>query len=244
MTYKLYRIWHRFAQCFKLECRSLYLLLSRPAAPTLHAVKPLCRSTCTMVLFEWIPNVTNASLIMPQSIFSFQNALDLGSDSLKFSTEVSTNNSSLIPYSTPKSDIPFLFGNGCLQEDNSQNCTASCQEVTAVFGSLDTLHNCMVYPTIADQYSRNNLSNASIAKSYNIQQSKNGSDLYTNITKTITNCLADYCAITLKGSGCNESRPTTDIFSIDGYYQTSADFDLCSYVPKSFNPDIGGIGVR
>ncbi len=115
----------------------------------------------------------------------------------------------------------------------------------------------MVYPTIADLYARSNLSNASLADYYNIQQSKVGTGVSRNITTTISKCLHDYCTQTLAGSGCtdylygldNTSTPlnisSTFYIWSDTYYEYAGDdvFDLCLYIPKSLNPDIGGIGV-
>lgn len=110
----------------------------------------------------------------------------------------------------------------------------------------------MVYPTVADLYARNKLSNASLPKYFDIQPSTMGSPLYTNITTTIQNCLIDYCK-TLDGSGCIDDLGGFDsryspsnitstfyIYNDDESYNT---FDFCQYVPQSFNPDIGGIGV-
>ena len=145
-----------------------------------------------------------------------------------------------------------------MQGDGSQNCTASCQNEDDIFGSLDTLHNCMVYPTIADLYARKNPTNASasLAGDYNIQPSKMGSPLSNNIIITIQKCLMDYCNITLNGSDCSEglrqnnaSYPTSSPSNVTSTFYIYNDseggniFDFCQYVPKSLNSDIGGIGV-
>ncbi|CAD6591488.1 MAG: hypothetical protein ASARMPRED_005411 [Alectoria sarmentosa] len=189
-----------------------------------------------MALSTWISSVTNSTLNI--STLSFQDALyPSGKD-------------------TPNGyyDPPFLIQNGCLQNDGTQNCTASCQDPNDIFGSLDTLHNCMVYPTVADLYARSNLSNASLAQTYGIEKSKMGSDLYNNITSTIQACLVDYCTITLDGSGCIEAlkvfNASASPMNINSTFYIYTDeyegydrFDFCQYVPSSFNPDIGGIGV-
>ena len=192
-----------------------------------------------MALSTWIADVTNSTLNMSSSVFSFQDAL------------------SLTPRTSDYNSItPYLFHSGCSQDDGTQNCTASCQNSSKVFASLDTLHNCMVYPTVADLYARDNLSNASLAGYYNIQKSRVKSDLYNNITNTITSCLVDYCTITLNGSGCKErlsgtspesspSNITSTLYVYrESYGYDGSAIDFCDYVPKSFNPDIGGIGVR
>ena len=195
-----------------------------------------------MALPTWISQVTNSSLNITPSTFSFQDALN------------PVPNAHLpegyYGYSSP----PFLFENGCLQDDGSQDCTASCQNETMMFGSLDTLHNCMVYPTVADLYARNNLSDKSLPDHYNIQKAKVNSTLYTNITTKVQRCLIDYCN---EIPGCTEGLEywnTNSKFDSPGnltstFYLYSTDesysrFDLCAYIPGSFNPDIGGIGVR
>ena len=188
----------------------------------------------TMALSTWISDVTNSTLNMTLSTFSFQDALN---------------------------PSPFLFHNACLQDNGTQDCTASCQDLSKMFGSLDTLHNCMVYPTVADLAARNNLSNASLAEYYNIQKSKVGTGLSKNITTTIQTCLVDYCTTTLSGLGCKEylyAVPNTSsplnvssafyIYNTDpenGYNEDDGgvNFDLCMFIPNSLNPDIGGIGV-
>lgn len=189
-----------------------------------------------MALSTWISSVTNSTLNI--STFSFQDAL--------YPSGKDTPNG----YYNP----PFLIQNGCLQNDGTQNCTASCQDPNDIFGSLDTLHNCMVYPTVADLHARSNLSDASLVETYKIEKSKMGSDLYNNITSTISACLVDYCAITLDGSGCKEAlkvfNASASPMNINSTFYIYKDeyegydrFDFCQYVPSSFNPDIGGIGV-
>ena len=111
----------------------------------------------------------------------------------------------------------------------------------------------MVYPTVADLYARSNLSNASLPGYFKIEKSEIESDLYINITTTIQTCLVDYCTVTLDGSGCKEGLdnydPTssplnlTSTFYIYNGYEGYDTFDFCQYIPQSFNPDIGGIGV-
>ena len=192
-----------------------------------------------MAQSTWISSVTNSTLNASVSTFSFQDALSLAGRA--------TGSSS---YYYP----PVLFQNGCLQPDGSQNCTASCQDSNAVFGSLDTLHNCMVYPTVADLYARNNLSNNSLPEYYKIQKSKVNSTLSINITTTIQSCLIDFCTAT---PGCTSAlngyngeymmdSPSnlTSRFYLFNQDGSGYSFDVCQYVPGSFNPDIGGIGVR
>ena len=200
-------------------------------------------NTITDSTWTYISDITNSTLglNLTLSTFSFQDAL----------TPYTLDAYELNEYTY--SPYPYLLRSGCLQDDGTNNCTASCQDVNAIFGSLDTLHNCMVYPTISDLYARNNLSNVSLAEYYNIEKSTPGSSLYTNITNNIKTCLSDYCSITLAGSDCAEGmkdeNTTYSPLNINStfyfYNQTDEDsrFDICAFIPQSFNPDIGGIGV-
>ena len=192
-----------------------------------------------MALSTWISSVTNSTLNMTPSTFSFQDAL-----------------SPFGLYTSGYYSTPFLFQDGCSQDDGSRDCTASCQDENKVFGSLDTLHNCMVYPTVADLYFRNNLSDPTLPAYYNIQKAKVNSSVSINITTTIKTCLIDMCNATLgcmeslnQSSGRSmESSPLnlTSTFYLysDAYRTYASDYFLCDFVPESFNPDIGGIGVR
>ena len=193
-----------------------------------------------MALSTWVSQVTNSTLNMTFSTYSFQDALAIAP---------------IGPYANPPYP-PYLFRDGCLQEDGSRNCTASCQDQNKIFDSLDTLHNCMVYPTVADLYARNNLSDISLPDYYDISPAKMNSSLYQNITTNIKTCLIDFCTVT---SDCLEGlklydrsemlhSPTnqTSSFYIYNSHESSYSFDsfdFCDYVPKSFNADIGGIGV-
>ena len=189
-----------------------------------------------MAMSTWISGVTNSTLNASVSTFSFQDALSIADG---------------------YSSIPFLFEKACTQGDGSQNCTTTCTDSDQIFGRLDTLHNCMVYPTVADLYARRNLSNVVLAQELSIEPSRIESTLYINITRTIQKCLTDFCD-TL--SGCAQAlneysmsyspsniTSTFYIYSEDGsesYYENRYNgWDFCDYVPKSFNPDIGGIGV-
>ena len=187
-----------------------------------------------MTLSPWISEVTNHTLNMTLSTFSFQDALSLSGPGWPNST--------------------FLFTTGCSQPDETQNCTASCLDKNNIFGSLDTLHNCMVYPTVANLYANNNLTNADLPAQYHILKSKFNSTLYNSMTNVIQTCLVDYCT-TLPG--CieslqgyeKESSPSNSTstfympYQSENIYQGESWFDFCEYVPQSFNQDIGGIGV-
>ena len=189
-----------------------------------------------MAVSTWISNATNSTFNASVSTFSFPDAL------------------SIVPVDQYP-PIPFLFKTGCTQEDGNQNCTAACLDYNQIFGGLETLHNCMVYPTVADLFARRNLSNVDLAQQLNIKPSRMESPLYNNITTTIQNCLIDFCE-TLPGchqalNEFNSSYSPSNITSAFYIYLYNADdygseynfWDFCDYVPQSFNPDIGGIGV-
>ena len=199
-----------------------------------------------MAQSTWISSVTNSTLNTSQSTFSFQDALSLSG----------VNAYDSYGYYDSYPYPPFLFQNGCSHPDGTRNCTASCQDKSLVFGSLDTLHNCMVYPTVADLYAKSNLSNHTLPESYNIQKAEVNTPVSINITTTIKDCLIDYCNAT---PGCTEGLKIYDMESLESSpsnitsnfyfynYNSSYDshptFDFCEYVPRSLNPDIGGIGV-
>ena len=199
-----------------------------------------------MVLFP-VSAITNATLNLTLNTYSLQDAL---SPSGVDSTQAEDDG-----YITR-----YLFDTGC-QYDGVQNCTAACQDPGSAFSTLDTLHNCMMYPIIADQYAKNNLSSdiAQLAQSLGIEKSTWPSAVSLNIAQTISSCLVAYCA-TLEqcmptavaynesyyGDGEYDSMFTnsTGPFYFDlGPRQGSSEFDLCEYLPASVNQDIGGIGV-
>ena len=192
----------------------------------------------------------NSTLIIPFNTYSLQDALgvnsfDIGQDANGYTTS-------------------YLFDTGC-QVDNVQNCTAACQDAGSAFSTLDTLHNCMMYPVIADQYSKGNLSMeiAQLAYSLGIEKEQwPSSSISLNITKTIGSCLDAYCS-TLTGCSkaayqynqsnddyyyystfLNQTGPFYFDLDPDQYYDYRLDFDLCAYFTVSANQDIAGIGVR
>ena len=188
--------------------------------------------------------ITNSTLNITLNTYSLQDALSPNSW-----------------HSTQDTDgyvLPYLFKTGCWV-DNVQNCTAACQEPASAFSTLDTLHNCMMYPVIADQYSKDNLSTeiTQLAQSLGIEKAQwPSSSVSRNITKTIGSCLEAYCS-TLPY--CNESLPQYNqsfysyevsflnqngSFYYDPTYLEVDPFDLCEFLPVSVNQDIGGIGVR
>ena len=116
-----------------------------------------------------------------------------------------------------------------------------------------------MYPIIADQYAKNNLSTdiAQLANSLGIEKGQWPSTVSSNITKTIGSCLDAYCNslpgcntdLQLNNESAYGAQTTFQNFNGSFYFDTDPYslgtlFDLCSYLPASVNQDIGGIGVR
>ena len=199
----------------------------------------------------------NSTLSIPLNTYSLQNALGV--------------NKLYSAYDANGYTASYLFDTGCKQVDGIQNCTAACQDPGSAFSTLDTLHNCMMYPVIADQYSKGNLSVeiAQLADRLGIEKEQwPSSSISLKITKTIGSCLDAYCS-TL--TGCSKAAHQDNQSSYDHskpndyngyiYYSTFLnqtgpfyfdldpnqelyDFDLCAYFNVSANQDIGGIGVK
>lgn len=214
-------------------------------------------ATMDFFIVAAITNSTlNSTLTIPLNTYSLQNALNINSVDAYGPIALAPD---AIGYTTS-----YLFDTGC-KVDGVPNCTAACQDAGSAFSTLDTLHNCMMYPVIADQYSKGNLSKeiAQLAYSLGIEKEQwPSSSISLNITKTIGSCLDAYCVAL---PDCNYSVHYQDT---PGYYNPftfldrtgpfyfdlsteqdnwdgdGLDFDLCAYVNVSANQDIGGIGVR
>ena len=196
-----------------------------------------------MVLFL-VSDITNSTLNITLNTYSLQDALTPnGADSTGY---------------TNGYIAPYLFHTGC-QYNGVPNCTAACQEAGSAFSTLDTLHNCMMYPIIADQYAKNNLSSdiTQLAQSLGIEKAEWPSTVPSNIAKTIGNCLDAYCdslpgcSSELQSYNDSAYAPDSTFGNFTGsfYFDTTAyspgtEFDLCEYYSASLNQDIGGIGVR
>ena len=198
-----------------------------------------------MVVFD-VLDISNSTLNITRNTYSLQDALSPNGDD---STQAI--NGYIAPY---------LFHTGCQYHDGGPNCTAACQDPESAFSTLETLHNCMMYPTIADQYDKNNLSSdiAQLAHSLGIEKGQWPSTVSLNITQTIGSCLDAYCNSL---ENCNSeiqyynesyygvSESTFKNFTGSFYFnldpgRSGTEFDLCAYLPASVNQDIGGIGVR
>ena len=198
-----------------------------------------------------VSNVINSTLHDMSNTYSFEDALSLIGSTAVLNAD-----------GDPGTPVPYLFDTGCHLIDGVQNCTVACQDPGSAFSTLDTLHNCMMYPVIADQYSKSNLSMeiAQLADSLGIGKEQwPSSSISLNITKTIGNCLGAYCNML---NNCNDSAYDEDqiLYDDPGYstflnqtgpfyfdldpYNDNYDFDLCDFFDVTIDQDIGGLGVR
>jgi len=189
---------------------------------------------------------TNATLNITLSTFSLWDALN----------PVNYRYSDLSPYSSY--DTGYVFETACGADPNNQNCTASCLKPETVFGSLDTLRNCMAYPNIANEFANNRLSpdDQTTAKKLGIERTSINDTLSIDVIHTVLTCLHDYCDSL---PGCMDAMKRelvdysegamlnqTSTFYFGGNGSPDSDFNPCSFLPQSFlnvNQDIGGIGV-
>ena len=138
-----------------------------------------------------------------------------------------------------------------------QNCTASCLNASSLFSSLESLHNCLLYPVVAQLYVNGSFGDAHLADSLGIDNKSHPTQTANNITTLISSCLSDYCGVDQR---CTDNLPPNSAFYFDNstlstpdafydpYYNVQPSiflFDICEFVtPSSYlNADIGGIGV-
>lgn len=138
-----------------------------------------------------------------------------------------------------------------------QNCTASCLNPSSLFSSLESLHNCLLYPVVAQLYVHGSFSDAHLADSLGIDNKSHAIQTAKNITTLISSCLSDYCGVDKR---CTDNLPPNRAFDFDNSTLSILDafydpfyiaqpsiflFDICEFVtPSSYlNADIGGIGV-
>ena len=168
-------------------------------------------------------------------IFSFEDALDV----FTFGYDPSATE-----YNYPSI---ILFSAGCLVNNKSLNCTAACRDPSLIFTNPYTLQNCMVlgslalttlnasgFLTLLDQL----LSPLSVEVATNFSihlKDPNFPTFSSDVNATISKCLQQYCNIS---GNCDTQVPACGAL---GYCYT----DICQlYGLISFNPDIGGVGVR
>lgn len=143
----------------------------------------------------------------------------------------------IMPYTSILDAVLFL--DGC----ESSNCTATCMDQSVAFRSLETFHNCLVYPLVAHLYASPNISakDAELAVSLGMDHSEE--QTVQNITSTIHACLAGYCD---SNPDCETSlsNAMSTFYSERWPSSSILDFPICGYEPPSgLDPDVGGIGV-
>lgn len=191
--------------------------------------------------------ITNSTLNITRSTFSLQDALDpFGSGSNMAPQTVGAYNEYTL----------FLFSTGCGSDPNQQNCSVTCGNASTIFSNLETLHNCMTYPAVAELYDTLPPEQKDFADTLGIESSRSNASRPGDIVDAVQKCLLSYCE-TL--SGCkdyaevrNDSFPESSLMNAtsDFYYQnlkttkySDYSFDLCDFITPSLNQDIGGIGV-
>ena len=154
------------------------------------------------------PPPLNATQASPTNIFGLQDALN--------ETYLSTDGAITI------------FPDDCTLDHGTNNCTAACQDDKQMFGSLTTLHNCVVFSSIS-LHSNDSLTNETqrLKEDFNISASFDGSLIINNIQK----CLLE---------SCNNNSNCTGIFQ-----NTSAPpfHSLCDLFRHHASADVAGIGV-
>ena len=123
-----------------------------------------------------------------------------------------------------------------------QNCTASCSNVSAVFSTPQTFHNCLVYPAVAALYVNGSLGSRNLADSLGINNESQPAQTAADITTTIVNCLLDSCG---DNKHCEDDLKSNQTISVPLPFIPLSRFDICDYsAPFSYlNADIGGVGV-
>ena len=158
-----------------------------------------------------------------------------------------------------------LAPNGRYLDENlegDRNCTLACQNLTKVFGSADTFHNCLSYPTVYELLTSQGVSliDEDLALSYGIRGKDVGAS--SNVVSNTAKCLAGYCnsSKTCSRFMANQASSiplNSTTFPIvhhdfyDAFY--SSDFGgtlgtilgICKTIQQTstVNADISGIGV-
>lgn len=151
----------------------------------------------------------------------------------------------------------YLFPHACKQPGNSHNCTTSCLSNSQMFASRDTLHNCVVWPSIyvEDEESKLVPSAVGLAKSLGLEKGDEKSTLPSKISNSIQNCLLDSCdadpECAFKANGAFPSGGFRKNFTakVTGnlYYggpKLPGYFNPCEYISSPVIPDVAGVGVR
>ena len=158
-----------------------------------------------------------------------------------------------------------LAPNGCYLGENlkgDRNCTIACQNLTKVFGSADTFHNCLSYPTVHQMLTSRDVSptDEDLAISYGIHREDVG--ISVNIVENTRKCLVGYCnsSKTCMQFWTDElsaippnaiTFPIVDHDSYSAYYSGEVGgtlgtiLGICKAIQRTstVNTDISGIGV-
>ena len=176
------------------------------------------------------------------------------------------------PFITTNDTYGTLYTQGCNFKE-TRNCTIACQDPTQIFMSPYTLQNCMVLSMLVPsnwmQPNETTLPRSNwtqplstealqIATEFGIDtRSRDFPSLASSVTRTIKECLEQYC-----DSNHNCSTNVAEQDSIDPplvifrpWYWNYTDYDLANLTNSALgynitcpsgdalNPDIGGIGV-
>ncbi|KAL6716571.1 hypothetical protein ACLMJK_006138 [Lecanora helva] len=182
-------------------------------------------------------------------------------------TQTSTNNSLPIPavfglqnalnarFRAPGNlaSIPTLFPDACRINGTEQNCTTVCSQEEQMFSSLDTLHNCLVWPLIQAEAARNNISASAIdlASPLGFVNGTGNSTSPSEISNRIQTCLLDSCS-----GGCAKAANKAFPPKFQNHFMNNLTggeylgmnksldwFDPCRFIDAPANADIAGIGV-
>ena len=149
-----------------------------------------------------------------------------------------------------------VFRDGCwLPNDiTSANCSQACTKPDLIFSNTSTLHNCVVYPTIARYLLAVGQSETVDSSVEHLVQNLMNLGYRTDTLDpgpAIDQCFKDYCNGPV--SGCkNYLSPVPQNSSLriskpcgEGQLQNiSCFFDICGHINSAADPDIGGQGVR
>lgn len=184
-------------------------------------------------------SVSSANGSIPSLLFGLQDALN-------------------IRYDTPGKNFKStsLFPDACGQDDNTRNCTTACSNTQQMFASLDTLHNCVVWPSIYVEDENDGLTPyaTGLARSLGLEKGSKESSLPSKISTSIQNCLLASCdADDECGRKANMSFPhggfrkafsahlTGNLYY--GLNKSLVYFDPCHYINAPATADVAGIGV-
>lgn len=155
------------------------------------------------------------------------------------------------------SELGIARDSGACNSAGLQNCSASCSDASVLFGSLENLHNCLLYPAVAQLYVNGSLGDSPLTEFLGIDNKSQANQTANSTIAAISSCLSDYCG---GDKECNNELPPSRAFYYGIYTHSTPDdvhpsayytgppvleFDICDFVaPSSFlNADIGGIGV-